>query len=186
MPQELLYGDYAAFSHNCSTNYSMIRRFKFEVEILFSTDNGAKGFNLVDSAFVIRYGLLYNTLKTEPRIRRCHRLGQESGGLSVAFIDRNIFADVRRLELAKKRMLVSDVAFGITDDVLGGFTDGVKMLFPVIALRLWFRAQIEQANKVKIIPKYIERRERELNNDFGAIAKWFFSRYDKKTTIAVC
>ena len=40
--------------------------------------------------------------------------------LSVAFIDKNNFADVRKLELVNKRMLVTDGVFGITDDVLGG------------------------------------------------------------------
>ena len=59
--------------------------------------------------------------------------------LSVAFIDKNNFADVRKLELVNKRMLVTDGVFGITDDVLGGFTDDIMGAFPVIAQRL--RAQ---------------------------------------------
>ena len=41
--------------------------FKEEGEVLISTDNGAKGFNLEDSAFVVHYDLLYNTLKMEQR-----------------------------------------------------------------------------------------------------------------------
>ena len=180
--------------------------------MLISTDNGAKGFNLEEAAFIIHYDLLYNTLKLEQRIDRCHRLGQENDVLSVAFIDKNNFADVRKLELVNKRMLVTDGVFGITDDVLGGFTDDVKAAFPVIAQRLRPRAQIEQAyrhtlstheednrqtvsaaedilfttftkelaDKVKINPKYVNRRGQELNNDLWEITKWFFTRYNEK------
>jgi len=180
--------------------------------VLISTDNGAKGFNLEEAAFIIHYDLPYNTLKLEQRIDRCHRLGQENDVLSVAFIDKNNFADVRKLELVNKRMLVTDGVFGITDDVLGGFTDDVKAAFPVIAQRLRPRAQIEQAyrqtlstheednrqtvsaaedilfttftkelaDKVKINPKYVNRRGQELNNDLWEITKWFFTRYNEK------
>ena len=148
----------------------------------------------------------------EQRIDRCHRLGQENDVLSVAFIDKNNFADVRKLELVNKRMLVTDGVFGITDDVLGGFTDDIMGAFPVIAQRLRPRAQIEQAyrqtldtneednrqtisaaedilfttftkelaDKVKINPKYVNRRGQELNNDLWEIAKWFFNRYNEK------
>lgn len=132
-------------AYNGSADYAVIRQFKEDGEVLISTDNGAKGFNLEEAAFIIHYDLLYNTLKLEQRIDRSHRLGQENDVLSVAFIDKNNFADVRKLELINKRMLVTDGVFGITDDLLGGFTDDVKAAFPVIAQRLRPRAQIEQA-----------------------------------------
>ena len=144
MLQRLLSQEYTTLSYNGSTDYSVIHRFKEEGEVLISTDNGAKGFNLEDSAFVIHYDLLYNTLKMEQRIDRCHRLGQQCDVLSVAFIDKNNFAEVRKLELVNKRMLVTNGVFGITDDVLGGFTDNVKGAFPVIAQRLRSKAQVEQ------------------------------------------
>ena len=212
MLQNLLSGRYRTLAYNGSADYSVIRQFKEDGEVLISTDNGAKGFNLEEAAFIIHYDLLYNTLKLEQRIDRCHRLGQENDVLSVAFIDKNNFADVRKLELVNKRMLVTDGVFGITDDVLGGFTDDVKAAFPVIAQRLRPRAQIEQAyrqtlstheednrqtvsaaedilfttftkelaDKVKINPKYVNRRSLELNNDLWEIAKWFFNRYNEK------
>lgn len=212
MLQELLSGQYRTLAYNGSADYSVIRQFKEDGEVLISTDNGAKGFNLEEAAFIIHYDLLYNTLKMEQRIDRCHRLGQENDVLSVAFIDKNNFADVRKLELVNKRMLVTDGVFGITDDVLGGFTDDVKAAFPVIAQRLRPRVQIEQAyrqtldtyeednrqtvsaaedilfttftkelaGKVKINPKYVNRRSQELNNDLWEIAKWFFTRYNNK------
>lgn len=212
MLQNLLSDRYRTLAYNGSADYSVIRQFKEDGEVLISTDNGAKGFNLEEAAFIIHYDLPYNTLKLEQRIDRCHRLGQENDVLSVAFIDKNNFADVRKLELVNKRMLVTDGVFGITDDVLGGFTDDVKAAFPVIAQRLRPRAQIEQAyrqtlstheednrqtvsaaedilfttftkelaDKVKINPKYVNRRGQELNNDLWEIAKWFFNRYNEK------
>src|SRR5699024_2779278 len=190
MLQNLLSDRYRTLAYNGSADYSVIRQFKEDGEVLISTDNGAKGFNLEEAAFIIHYDLLYNTLKMEQRIDRCHRLGQENDVLSVAFIDKNNFADVRKLELVNKRMLVTDGVFGITDDVLGGFTDDIMGAFPVIAQRLRPRAQIEQAyrqtldtneednrqtisaaedilfttftkelaDKVKINPKYVNRR----------------------------
>ena len=212
MLQNLLSDRYRTLAYNGSADYSVIRQFKEDGEVLISTDNGAKGFNLEEAAFIIHYDLPYNTLKLEQRIDRCHRLGQENDVLSVAFIDKNNFADVRKLELVNKRMLVTDGVFGITDDVLGGFTDDVKAAFPVIAQRLRPRAQIEQAyrqtlstheednrqtvsaaedilfttftkelaDKVKINPKYVNRRGQELNNDLWEITKWFFTRYNEK------
>ena len=212
MLQNLLSGRYRTLAYNGSADYSVIRQFKEDGEVLISTDNGAKGFNLEEAAFIIHYDLPYNTLKLEQRIDRCHRLGQENDVLSVAFIDKNNFADVRKLELVNKRMLVTDGVFGITDDVLGGFTDDVKVAFPVIAQRMRPKVQIEQAyrqtldtheednrqtvsaaedilfttftkelaDKVKINPKYVNRRSLELNNDLWEIAKWFFNRYNEK------
>lgn len=212
MLQRLLSQKYSTLSYNGSTDYSIIQRFKEEGEILISTDNGAKGFNLEDSAFVIYYDLLYNTLKMEQRIDRCHRLGQQCDVLSVAFIDKSNFADVRKLELVNKRILVTDGVFGITDDVLGGFTDNVLGAFPVIAQRLRPKAQVERdfqstlnayeednrhtvaaaenilfttftkelADKVKLSPRYIDRRVHELNNALWEITKWFFECYNAK------
>ena len=185
MLQRLLSQEYTTLSYNGSTDYSVIHRFKEEGEVLISTDNGAKGFNLEDSAFVIHYDLLYNTLKMEQRIDRCHRLGQQCDVLSVAFIDKNNFADVRKLELVNKRMLVTNGVFGITDDVLGGFTDDVKGAFPVIAAAenvLFTTFTKELADKVKLSPRYIDRKARELNNALWEVAKWFFERYNEKNT----
>lgn len=214
MLQRLLSPHYTALSYHGSADYSVIRRFQEEGEVLLSTDNGAKGFHLADSAFVIHYDLLYNTLKMEQRIDRCHRLGQENDVLSVAFIDKNNFADVRKLELVNKRMLVTDGVFGITDDVLGGFTDDVTSAFPVIAQRLRSKAQVERdfqatldtyeegnrqtvsaaenvlfttftrelADKVKLPPRYIDRKAQELNDKLWEVAKCFFERYNEKNS----
>ena len=122
----LLEGEYRTTLYRGGADYSAIRAFKGNGEVLLTTDNGARGFNLEEAAFVIHYDLPYNTLKLEQRIDRCHRLGQESDILSLAFINKHNLSDVRKLELASKRTLVSDGVFGLTDSVLGGFTDNLE------------------------------------------------------------
>lgn len=123
----LLKEKYKTEIYNGSADYSAIKAFKEHGEILLSTDNGARGFDLQESALVINYDLLYNTLKMEQRIDRCHRLDQQNDVLAVAFINKNNFADVRKLELVNKRFLVSDGVFGISDAVIGGFTDNLNV-----------------------------------------------------------
>ena len=139
----LLSKKYKAVVYNGSADYSAIRQFKQDCEVLISTDNGAKGFNLEDAAFVIHYDLLYNTLKMEQRIDRCHRIGQRNDVLSVAFINQKNFADVRKLELVSKRMLVSDGVFGVSDDVIGGFANDLDGAMSVIGGQLRTQAQVE-------------------------------------------
>lgn len=143
MLSALLSPKYKTCVYNGSTDYSAIYKFKTDGEILLSTDNGAKGFNLEDAAFVIHYDLLYNTLKMEQRIDRCHRLGQENDVISLAFIDKNNFADVRKLELVNKRMLVADGVIGITDEVIGGFTEDLDTAFEAVSKRIRTKAQVE-------------------------------------------
>ena len=143
MLHALLSKKYKAVVYNGSADYSAIRQFKQDGEILISTDNGAKGFNLEDAAFVIHYDLLYNTLKMEQRIDRCHRIGQQNDVLSVAFINQNNFSDVRKLELVSKRMLVSDGVFGVSDDVIGGFSGDLDGAMSLIADQLRTRTQVE-------------------------------------------
>lgn len=155
----LLSGRYKTLLYNGSADYSAIRRFKTDGEVLISTDSGAKGFNLEDAAFVIHYDLLYNTLKMEQRIDRCHRLGQENDVLSLAFIDKNNLADVRKLELINKRMLVADGVFGVTDEVIGGFTGNLDEAFRVIAEHSRTKAQIEAEHQQMLLQHETENRQ---------------------------
>lgn len=143
MLAELLQNRYKTLLYNGSKDYTVIQQFKESGEVLISTDHGARGFNLEEAAFVIHYDLLYNMLKMEQRIDRCHRLGQENDVLSLAFIDQNNFADVRKLELINKRMLVADGVFGVTDKVIGGFTDDLTAALEVAARRLRTKAEVE-------------------------------------------
>ncbi len=211
MLMAVLSDKYKTFVYNGSTDYSAIQNFKTSGEILISTDNGAKGFNLEDASFVIHYDLLYNTLKMEQRIDRCHRLGQENDVISLAFIDKNNFADVRKLELVNKRMLVADGVFGITDEVLGGFTDNLNTAFETVSERIRTRAQVEAdyqqvlaqnkaenkqlvssaenvlfttftkelADKIKILPRYINEKAEQITTALWSIVKFFFEQYNE-------
>ena len=65
------------YNGQSNVNYNVIKQFKEDAQILISTDNGAKGYNLEESSLVINYDLLYNTLKMEQRIDRIHRINQQ-------------------------------------------------------------------------------------------------------------
>lgn len=134
---------YKTVLYNGGAGYSALRQFKDEAEVLISTDHGARGFNLEDAAFLIHYDLLYNTLKMEQRIDRCQRLGQKNDVLSLAFINPKNFADVRKLELVSKRMLVSGGVFGVSDEVIGGFADSLEQGLSGAAGKLRTAKQIE-------------------------------------------
>lgn len=139
----LLKEKYLTQIYNGSSDYSAIKAFKDHDDILISTDNGARGFDLQESALVINYDLLYNTLKMEQRIDRCHRLDQQNDVLSVAFINKNNFADVRKLELVNKRYLVSDGVFGVSDPVIGGFTDNLNTAIREFAEKTRTKEQVQ-------------------------------------------
>lgn len=144
MLYESLNENYAVVVYNGSKSFDAIKRFKEQAEVLISTDNGAKGFNLQDAAVVIHYDLPYNTLKIEQRIDRCHRLGQQNDVLSIAFIDKNNFSDVRKLELVNKRVLVTDGVFGVSDNIIGGFTDNLDIDMREVLSTLRSKTQIEK------------------------------------------
>lgn len=150
---------YKVFCYNGSMDYSAIRCFKETGEVLISTDNGARGFNLEEAAFVIQYDLLYNTLKMEQRIDRCHRLGQQNDVLAVAFIDKENFADVRKLELASKRTLVSDGVFGISHAVIGGFASDLDAAFDGISERIRTAEQVEADHQQTLTERADENRQ---------------------------
>lgn len=207
----ILSKQYSTAIYNGNTDYSAIQRFKEDVQILLSTDLGARGFNLEECAFVVQYDLLYNTLKMEQRIDRCYRLGQKNDVVVVSFIDKSNFADVRKLELVNKRMLVADGVLGLSDEVIGGFTDNLDTAFTALAQNMRTSRQVEDdymqillqneainkklvssveemlfttftkqlADKLKIIPKYIEEQAEQITKNLWQIAKWFFEDRNK-------
>ena len=141
---EIIGQRYKTVLYNSSADYSDIKSFKDDGEILIATDHGAKGFDLSESALVIQYDLLFNTLKMEQRIDRCHRLGQENDVISLAFIDKNNFADVRKLELVNKRLLVTEGVFGISDTLIGGFTNNLDDALKALLSTTRTREQVEE------------------------------------------
>ena len=79
------------FNGDNSKDYEMIEKFKRKYDILIATDIASEGFNLDFCCFVINYDLPYNVLKTEQRISRCHRQGQEFDVLVINFLMKIIF-----------------------------------------------------------------------------------------------
>lgn len=176
--QKYLYGflkeKYKTQIYNGSADYSAIKEFKEHGEILLSTDNGARGFDLQESALVINYDLLYNTLKMEQRIDRCHRLDQPNDVLSVAFINKNNFADVRKLELVNKRFLVSDGVFGVSDAVLGGFSNDLNAAISEFIEKARTKEQI-QSDYLRTLDKH-EEENRQLVSEAENILFTTFTR----------
>ena len=93
---------YKVSVYNGSKDYKAIAEFKTDCEIIISTDIGARGFNMEEASLIINYDLLYNTLKMEQRIDRCHRLNQENDVIVLSFLNKSNMADVRKLELVNK------------------------------------------------------------------------------------
>ena len=118
-------------------------------------------------------------------------------------------ADVRKLELVNKRMLVADGVFGMSDNILGGFTDNLKKTLKEITVRSQAqikadynktleyyeddnRQQVESAeeilfttftkelaDKVKITPEYVDLRTEQVNNDLWQLVKYYFDNYNE-------
>lgn len=99
---ENLKDKYKVSVYNSSKDYKSIAEFKTDSEIIISTDIGARGFNMEEASLIINYDLLYNTLKMEQRIDRCHRLNQENDVIVLSFLNKSNMADVRKLELVNK------------------------------------------------------------------------------------
>lgn len=216
--QKYLYGllkdNYKTLIYNgqASTDYEVIKQFKTEGEILISTDNGAKGYNLEESSLVINYDLLYNTLKMEQRIDRIHRINQQNDCIVVSFINKGNFADVRKLELVSKRHILSDGVFGVSDSVIGGFTDDFDKALKGLNART--KKQVEQDyqntldknetdnrqivesaenilfttftkelyDNIKISPQYVEEKSKEINDELWELVKFYFEDYNKRNT----
>lgn len=128
-------------------DYSVMERFKQDAKILISTDIGAEGFNLEFCSFVINYDLPYNTLTLEQRITRCHRQGQQSDVIILNFLNRNNFADVRTLELINKRILQFSGIFGMSDTIIGNFSNDSESNFSSMLANARTRQEIDQTHK---------------------------------------
>lgn len=200
------------YNGQATTDYEVIKQFKADGEILISTDNGAKGYNLEESSLVINYDILYNTLKMEQRIDRIHRINQQNDCIVVSFINKENFADVRKLELVSKRHILSDGVFGVSDSVIGGFTDDFDKALKSLNART--KRQVEQDyqntldknepdnrqivesaenilfttftkelyDNIKISPQYVEERSKEINDELWELVKFYFEDYNKNKT----
>lgn len=193
-------------------DYTVLKQFKGDGEILISTDNGARGFNFEECSLVINYDLLYNTLKMEQRIDRIHRINQQNDCIVLSFINKENFADVRKLELMSKRHILSDGVFGVSDSVIGGFTDDLDNAIKNLKART--RVQVEKdyqktlkqneeenrqivgsaedilfttftkelSDKIKITPQYVEEKAKTINEDLWQITRYYFDEWNKERT----
>ena len=197
------------YNGRANVDYTVIKQFKADGEILISTDNGAKGYNLEESALVINYDLLYNTLKMEQRIDRIHRINQQNDCIVLSFINKENFADVRKLELVSKRHILSDGVFGVSDAVIGGFCDDFNKAVKNLTART--KAQVEKdyqttlsqnedenrqlvesaedilfttftkelSDKIKITPQYVEEKSKAVNDELWELKIYYFEEYNK-------
>lgn len=193
-------------------DYTVIKQFKEDGEIMISTDNGAKGFNFEECSLIINYDLLYNTLKMEQRIDRIHRINQQNDCIVLSFINKENFADVRKLELVSKRHILSDGVFGVSDSVIGGFTGNLDKAIKSLHART--KAQVEKdyqntleqneeenrqivesaedilfttftkelSDKIKITPQYVEEKSKTINEDLWQITRYYFDEWNKERT----
>lgn len=216
--QKYLYGllkeKYKTLIYNGQSkiNYTVIKQFKEDGEIMISTDNGAKGFNFEECSLIINYDLLYNTLKMEQRIDRIHRINQQNDCIVLSFINKENFADVRKLELVSKRHILSDGVFGVSDSVIGGFTDDLDKAIKSLHART--KAQVEKdyqktleqneeenrqlvesaedilfttftkelSDKIKITPQYVEEKSKTINEDLWQLTRYYFYEWNKERT----
>lgn len=203
---------YGVVLYNGEHDYSSISKFKHnqDINILISTDSGARGFNIQECNIVIHYDLTYNTLKMEQRIDRCHRLGQDYDVVNVCLVNRTNLSDIRKLELIKKRLLVSNGIFGISDNVIGGFTENAELIIDNLVVRndkqvkldyentlknfkqenlsiventeeiLFTKFDQELSNKIKITPEYLEDKNEQFKLQMWEVVRIFFDKFNEK------
>jgi hypothetical protein len=136
-----------AFDGSKSSDYSVIKMFESEAEILITTDVAAEGFNLDFCSFIVNFDLPYNVLTLEQRIMRCHRQGQQNDVVVLNFLNKQNAADVRMLELINKQVLQFDGIIGMSDDVVGNFTDNTVDGLTAAFAQARPKAEIEAAFK---------------------------------------
>jgi len=139
-----------AFDGSKSSDYSVIKKFETEAETLITSDVAAEGFNLAFCSFVVNFDLPYNVLTLEQRIMRCHRQGQQNDVVVLNFLNKQNFADVRMLELINKRVLQFDGIMGMSDDIIGNFTDNAAEGITAAFAQARHRRDIEADFKVAL------------------------------------
>lgn len=196
------------YSGEKARDYSIMKRFRQDqdVQILIATDDMAKGLDIEFCPVVINYDLLTNAPEMEQRICRCHRQGQRSDVLVVNLVSKDNYADIRCLELINKRVAQFDGIFGMSDTILGNFDaavdDVLAALRPAGQIQTAFSqnlleheaentAVVEQAEnalfttftkevaeKVTLLPRYLEKETQKLNDDLWEVVKYFFKQYN--------
>lgn len=145
------------FLNSCVYSPENLRMFREDpnLNIMFATDEAARGLDMEFCPVVINYDLLYNAIEMEQRITRCHRQGQRSDVLVVNLLSKENFADVRILELINKRVLQFDGIFGMSDDILGNFDIKIKDVLS----KLRSQKDIDEAFRDNLISNKTENKE---------------------------
>ena len=111
------------FDGSKSRRHDIIEKFRDEAQVLIATDIANEGLGLEFSSCVINFDTSFNTLDIEQRILRCHRQNQKNDVLVVNLINKQNAADIRALELYKKRIKQFAGIFGLSDEIVGDFFD---------------------------------------------------------------
>ena len=172
------------------------------IQILICNDAMAKGLDIEYCPVVVNYDLLYNAVQMEQRICRCHRQGQQSDVLVINLISQENMADVRIVELLRKRVLQFDGIFGLSDAIMDNFDVSIKDMLKQRRAqkdiqgsfetnRQEHRSENEEivseaentlfttftkkvSDKIKITPKYIEEKSAELDEALWNITAHYF------------
>ena len=89
-------------------------------------------------------------------------------------------ADVRKLELVNKRMLVADGVFGMSDAILGGFTEDLKKTVKELQVRTQAQIQTEHEETLKY---YEEENRRDVESAEQVLFTTFTKELAKKVKI---
>lgn len=100
----------------------------------------------------------------------------------MAFINRDNLADVRKLELASKRTLVSDGVFGLTDSVLGGFTVDLEDGFQSVVAQLRTKAQAK-ADFQQVLTLHEEKNRKAVSAAENALFTTFTWKLAQKVNL---
>ncbi|WP_195245439.1 DEAD/DEAH box helicase [Clostridium celatum] len=154
----------------------VLNEFKYESDILISTDAGGEGLNLQFANIVINYDLPWNPMKIEQRIGRVDRIGQNNDVLTFNFIIKDTIENrVRNVLEDKLSVILSETGIDKIADVLDNelaeldFTDvyikSIKapsnLEHNVANIENELRKQIQNANKYK----ELIREEKDLSNE---------------------
>lgn len=174
------------------------------VQILLCNDAMAKGLDIEFCPVVVNYDLLYNAVEMEQRICRCHRQGQESDVLVINLINQENLADVRVVELLRKRVLQFDGIFGMSDAIMDHFDIPIESILKERRSKKEIQQSFEDnrkvhrleneavvlgaenilfttftkdiSDKLKVTPQYIEEKAAELDNDLWNLVAYYFEK----------
>lgn len=111
-----------------------LKQFRYEKNILISTDAGGEGLNMQFSHIVINYDLPWNPMKIEQRIGRADRIGQEKDVEVFNFIlDDTIENRVRNVLEEKLSTILYELGFDKLQDVLN--SDTAEMDFTQVYMK---------------------------------------------------